>query len=411
MENMSTKVMSFQVSLLSCCNVLLWMFCFLLVLQLVESNNREKISDEFELLEMGNPCEAIKRHCKSSGATQLSSKQCTSRLSSAVIAQFCSGAHGGKLAIDERLFNDCEDIITCADNALPTPTVLLPTYRGCIKPNRIVDETLSLLDRAVHNQDAMAQFVEKRAKVLVYLSDTEKFELYRRAILLLPNNSCIVDQFGLSLMYLGREDLARKIYTQAVDRHLWDHPLQRPLFRWIPGLRIINKKDLNFISVLESGFFEIKEELIHNLKVNEKLFALEEHNVKISIGGKWTELRLRSSKGFLPENSKFFPNTIKHIKACHEEFLNIKFSALQPGTHIRPHTGPNNAQLRLHLTLIHTGGARMRIGTEWHYFEEGKVTIFDSSWEHEVYHNGNDTRVVLILDMWHPDVPKSQRIE
>ena len=408
---MTTKGSSFQASLLSCCNVVLWVLCLLLVLQLVESNayDGENFSDQFVLqLEKENPCEAIKRHCKSLGATQLSLKQCTARLSSTAVAHFCGNA---QLIVDERLFNDCDDIVTCADNAQPGPSFLLPNHRECIKPIRIVDETLSLLDQAVQSRDAMAQFVKRRAKVLVYLSDVDKFELYRRAILLLPNNSCIVDQFGLSLMYLGREDLARKVYTQAVDRHLWDHPLQRPLFQWIPGLRIMNKKDLKFISILESGFFEIKEELLHNLEVSKRLFALEEHNVKISIGGKWTELRLKSSEGFLPENSKLFPNTIKYIKACGEDFLNIKFSALQPGTHIRPHTGPSNRQLRLHLTLIHTGGARMRIGTEWHYFEEGKVTVFDSSWEHEVYHDGNDTRVVLILDMWHPDVPQSLRIE
>ena len=409
---MSTKVGSCKASFLSCFNILLWVLCLLLVLLLVESKHEEKIFDqEFVLLENDNPCEAIKRHCKFSSATQPSSKQCIARLASTVVAQFCNNDAQGKLGIDERLFNDCEDIITCADNAQPRPAFLLPPRRGCIKPTRIVDETLSLLDRAAQSQDAMAQFIQKRAKVLVYLSDAEKFELYRRAILLLPNNSCIVDQFGLSLMYLGREDLARKIYTQAVDRHLWDHPLQRPLFQWIPELKIMDKKDLNFISVLEGGFSEIREELLRNLEANKGLFALEEHNVKISVGGKWTELRLKSSEGFLKENSKFFPKTIKHIKACNEEFLNIKFSALQPGTHIRPHTGPSNAQLRLHLTLIHTGGARMRVGSKWHYFKEGKVTIFDSSWEHEVYHNGNDTRVVLILDMWHPGVPKSLRIE
>ena len=33
----------------------------------------------------------------------------------------------------------------------------------------------------------------------------------------------------------------------------------------------------------------------------------------------------------------------------------------------------------------------------------------DSSWEHEVVHDGNDTRIILILDIWHPEVlPRDQ---
>ena len=32
------------------------------------------------------------------------------------------------------------------------------------------------------------------------------------------------------------------------------------------------------------------------------------------------------------------------------------------------------------------------------------VLIFDDSFEHEVWHEGADDRVVLICDMWHPDL-------
>jgi len=42
--------------------------------------------------------------------------------------------------------------------------------------------------------------------------------------------------------------------------------------------------------------------------------------------------------------------------------------------------------------------------------EEGKAIIFDDSWEHEVIHTGTDIRVVLIMDIWHPELPESRRI-
>lgn len=38
---------------------------------------------------------------------------------------------------------------------------------------------------------------------------------------------------------------------------------------------------------------------------------------------------------------------------------------------------------------------------EW---KVGECLIFDDSFEHEVWHDGSTDRVVLICDLWHPDV-------
>ena len=35
--------------------------------------------------------------------------------------------------------------------------------------------------------------------------------------------------------------------------------------------------------------------------------------------------------------------------------------------------------------------------------------VFDDSFEHEVWHDGRDPRVVLIMDFWHPDLPLEKR--
>lgn len=42
-------------------------------------------------------------------------------------------------------------------------------------------------------------------------------------------------------------------------------------------------------------------------------------------------------------------------------------------------------------------------------WEEGKVMIFDDSFEHEVWHNGSEIRLILILDVWHPDLTTEQK--
>lgn len=42
-------------------------------------------------------------------------------------------------------------------------------------------------------------------------------------------------------------------------------------------------------------------------------------------------------------------------------------------------------------------------------WEEGKVMIFDDSFEHEVWHRGTLPRLVLIVDVWHPEVTIAER--
>jgi len=42
----------------------------------------------------------------------------------------------------------------------------------------------------------------------------------------------------------------------------------------------------------------------------------------------------------------------------------VKFSVIQPGVHVWPHTGPTNCRLRAHLGLKIPDGPRIRVGNE-----------------------------------------------
>lgn len=43
---------------------------------------------------------------------------------------------------------------------------------------------------------------------------------------------------------------------------------------------------------------------------------------------------------------------------------------------------------------------------EW---EEGKVLIFDDSFEHEVWQEADSYRLIFIVDVWHPGLSQAQR--
>jgi aspartate beta-hydroxylase len=85
------------------------------------------------------------------------------------------------------------------------------------------------------------------------------------------------------------------------------------------------------------------------------------------------------------------------------------FSVLSPGTHILPHTGVTNTRLVTHLPLIVPADCAIRVGGQEHAWQEGRCVTFDDTWEHEAWNRSGQTRVVLIVDSWHPDLSEVER--
>ena len=85
------------------------------------------------------------------------------------------------------------------------------------------------------------------------------------------------------------------------------------------------------------------------------------------------------------------------------------FSVLRPGSHILPHRGVTNTRLVTHLPLIVPKDCALRVGGEVHAWQEGRCVTFDDTFEHEAWNNSSETRVVLILDCWNPDLSEAER--
>ena len=378
-----------------------------------EELHRVSITGQDDLVfhEGDNPCKVLKKYCKSLG-TSVPYAACFSQLHPLVLQQLASiwTTIFKKIKVEDSFFVDCQPLDLEELEANSYTATGNGMALSAHNSSGVIRELLLLLERAMQRDtDALYTFNRKRNEYK--LTDFHKLELYRKAILMLPNNLFVVDQYGLALMYLDRELQARQLWTNAVARGLWANPLQRPVSRFVKGLSSQPWYDTShypFIARIEAGFGDIKADLLYNLENRLHLFTGETEN--LHVGGAWTELRLKSSGHGFTEHTEYFEKTMKHIRECGQDFTSIKFSAIQPGTHIRTHTGPSNERLRLHLTLVHDGGARIRVGRDWHTWEEGKVIMFDDSWEHEVIHTGHNIRVVLIMDIWHPELPPEQRV-
>src|SRR5690606_823226 len=72
---------------------------------------------------------------------------------------------------------------------------------------------------------------------------------------------------------------------------------------------------------------------------------------------------------------------------------------------IPPHRGPYAGVLRYHLGLIvpePISEVKIRVDKDFGYWEEGKSLIFDDTYEHEVWNNTDNYRVVLFVDFVRP---------
>jgi aspartyl/asparaginyl beta-hydroxylase (cupin superfamily) len=87
------------------------------------------------------------------------------------------------------------------------------------------------------------------------------------------------------------------------------------------------------------------------------------------------------------------------------------YSLLRPGAHIAPHNGLLNTRLICHIPLIVPGRCRLRVGNEVREWEEGRALIFDDSIEHEAWNDSDSTRVILLFEIWRPELSDEEKVQ
>jgi hypothetical protein len=89
----------------------------------------------------------------------------------------------------------------------------------------------------------------------------------------------------------------------------------------------------------------------------------------------------------------------------------VLFSLLRPGAAIPPHHGFVNTRLICHLPLIVPEGCTFRVGNETRPWHEGKAWLFDDTIEHEAWNRSSETRVILLFDVWRPELSEAERAQ
>jgi hypothetical protein len=87
----------------------------------------------------------------------------------------------------------------------------------------------------------------------------------------------------------------------------------------------------------------------------------------------------------------------------------IMFSLLRPHSRIPAHTGMVNCRFICHLPLIVPAGCGFRVAAEKREWDVGKLLVFDDSVEHEAWNDSDADRLVLIFDVWRPEISEEER--
>ncbi|XP_013387364.2 aspartate beta-hydroxylase domain-containing protein 2 [Lingula anatina] len=133
--------------------------------------------------------------------------------------------------------------------------------------------------------------------------------------------------------------------------------------------------------------------------------------------GKWLVFHLVNQGTKLEDNCKKCPHTVSLLKAL-PSFMgcnllgNASFSVVYPGTEIAEHFGPTNIRIRTHLGLVVPPECELHVGGQTATWKQGQCTVFDDSFSHSVKHSvkGEGSRVVFMVDLWHPGLTLEEKI-
>jgi aspartyl/asparaginyl beta-hydroxylase (cupin superfamily) len=69
----------------------------------------------------------------------------------------------------------------------------------------------------------------------------------------------------------------------------------------------------------------------------------------------------------------------------------------------------HNTRLVVHVPLIIPQGCIYRVGSDMKPWKVGEAWVFDDTIEHEARNDSDELRVILMFDIWRPDLSEEER--
>ncbi len=191
----------------------------------------------------------------------------------------------------------------------------------------------------------------------------------------------------------------------------------RGLFDWFerrvagvsvnPDLHVYDNQTFPWAAEVEADWKKVRAELDQVMKFRDQMPSFQDilkEVGNIQTDDQWKTFFLMGIGMDCTDNAARCPETMRVL----QKIPGVKtafFSILSPKKHIPAHRGAFNGLLRLHLALMvpePREQVRIRIGNDFYNWTEGKVLIFDDTYNHEVWNDTDGYRVVLFVDFARP---------
>ncbi|MEQ1864236.1 MAG: aspartyl/asparaginyl beta-hydroxylase domain-containing protein [Micropepsaceae bacterium] len=202
--------------------------------------------------------------------------------------------------------------------------------------------------------------------------------------------------------------------------------VQQPRHYYFPELpqrQFYEREEFPWLEAVEAATADIREEAEAVLRDDRAFTPYVTRGLKERPRGEdlgmldnpdWSAFFLWRDGSEMTENAARCPRTMRALERAplsrvKGRMPSVLFSLLRPGARIPPHTGVLNTRLICHLPLIVPAGCRFRVGNDEREWVEGKAWVFDDTIEHEAWNTSSQLRVVLIFDIWRPEVTDEER--
>jgi aspartate beta-hydroxylase len=337
-----------------------------------------------------------------------------------------------------------------ATPAAPAATAaLLELARGCRERGDAAGERQAL-DRVLAAEPRNIQALVRRADLYAGAGDARSASSFylmalrsapatgvtgeTAALLARAKQAC--DRFAIDYRdYLLRSLAAKGFdpssssprFAQSVDLILGQKRiyLQQPKYYYFPGLpqvQFYERSLFPWFDEIEAATGDIRSELeavLHEPDAFAPYVQGHANRPKTEEMGMlnnpaWSAYYLWKNGEPVAPNAARFPKTMQALRNAPLAHVpnrspSVLFSLLRPGAHIPPHNGLVNTRLICHLPVIVPGKCRFRVGNETRDWVEGRGWAFDDSIEHEAWNGSDRTRVILLFDVWRPELTEDER--
>ena len=164
----------------------------------------------------------------------------------------------------------------------------------------------------------------------------------------------------------------------------------------------------SWTAILEDEWQAIRAEALAVLQQREAVPPLKEispdHARLAAYDSKWQSYFIWGYGYKLTGNAARCPRTtalVEQIPGLKSAF----FSIHAPGVHIPRHKGVTFAMITCHLGLLvpqEREKCRIKIEDQTYHWAPGKTLVFDDTYEHEVWNNTQEDRVILLIQFTRP---------